>query len=89
MKMSDGPEYEGEWYEDQLLETTAQVQQNHWAAVYLKQVDERIYHSKDKPRREIVYSNLALAKDFSADRKRSPSLEYDNSSWSDSWEEDD
>jgi hypothetical protein len=89
MKMPDGSKYRGEWFEDQLLETTAQVQQNHWAAVYLKQVDERIYHSEDKPRREFIYlqSYQVYAKNFSDQTQSLPS--DDNSSWSDPWEDED
>jgi hypothetical protein len=89
MKLSDGSRYEGEWYEDQLLETTAQVHKDHWATVYLKQVDDRIYHSNDKPRRQFInpQSYQEYAENFSRDRKRSPCLD-DDSTWSD-WEDED
>jgi hypothetical protein len=54
MKLPDGSKYEGEWYKDRLLEIVERVHKRHWAALNLKQVDDRIYHSDDKPRREFV-----------------------------------
>jgi hypothetical protein len=85
IKMPDGSMHEGEWFEDQLLETTALVHKRHWAAINLKQVDDRIYHSDDKPRREFAefQSYQDYAKNFP------PCLDDDNSSWSEDSEDED
>jgi hypothetical protein len=84
IRLAYGSSYEGYWHEDQLVETTAEVHHSHDTDVYLKYIDERMYHSKDRPIRQTA-SNLVYAKDFSADRKGSSSSADEYSSQSDSW----
>jgi hypothetical protein len=84
MKLPDGSKYEGEWYEDRLLEIVERVHKRHWAALNLKQVDDRIYHSDDRPRREFV-EELRSYQDYA--KSFSPCFD-DDSSWSDNSEDD-